>query len=422
MAKRRKEKDEEEEKPFKLPKFDEEAFLKRERRNIKATFISFLFGFLMALICFAFWALMGSENAFRWELVLLVAVADAAFLRYIFIRLGIDLSDFQRKNWFGSYATYFISWLIIFIVLVNPPFYDDEDPRIEIAVLPEIQETGGNVLLIAKITDNVGIDQSSLSLDITDPDGNSTVLAPIEFDYDDIMVTYTFQNSENKTGDFDYSLTVKDVNGQEQTKTGSFEYKRSTMEITSSRFDNITSGDYIKIEVDPDVYSKSFRVYYKLNDGEEINVNRKYKDIKAEYETSPELKGWSENSKFNMTLFVEVSYYFTNIPKKYTNIIKHNEIYEFSTTQGSNIGDEDSPVPWNWSRSPKNQPEPLLNFDNVDADNDDEFDEDELKNKHLLPRPIVVQAPGFETIIFLISLAAFVLIFKYKKKNRSNQK
>ena len=41
MAKRRKEKDEEEDKPFKLPKFDEEAFLKRERRNVKSTFISF---------------------------------------------------------------------------------------------------------------------------------------------------------------------------------------------------------------------------------------------------------------------------------------------------------------------------------------------------------------------------------------------
>ena len=98
MAKRRKEKDEEEEKPFKLPKFDEEAFLKRERRTIKATFISFLFGFLMALICFAFWALMGKENALRWELVLLVAVVDAVFLRYIFTRFGIDTTEFQRKN------------------------------------------------------------------------------------------------------------------------------------------------------------------------------------------------------------------------------------------------------------------------------------------------------------------------------------
>ena len=66
------------------------------------------------------------------------------------------------------------------------------------------------------------------------------------------------------------------------------------MDITSSRFKNITSGDDITIEVDEDIYSKSFRVYYKLNDGEEINVDRKYKDIKAEYETSPKFKGWSD--------------------------------------------------------------------------------------------------------------------------------
>jgi len=416
MAKRRKEKDEEEEKPFKLPKFDEEAFLKRERRNIKATFISFLFGFLMALICFGFWALMGKENALRWELVLLVAVIDAVFLRYIFNTFGIDVTEFQRKNWFGSYATYFVTWLIIFIVLVNPPFYDDEKPRIDIAVLPEIQELGGDILIVAKITDNVGIDTSSLSLDIIEPDGNSTIISPGSFDYDEIIITFTFENSENKLGDFDYILTAKDNNGQDKKQTGSFTYKKSVMEITSSRFENITSGDDITIEVEEDISTENFRVYYKLNDGEEINVNRKYKDITAEYETSPEFKGWSENNKFDMALFVEVSHYFTNVPKKYVNIIEHNEIYEFSTTQGSNIGSEDPPVQWNWSKSPKaNKQNNLLNYDTYNP-------EKNIKKQILLPYPETIQAPGFETIVFLISLAAVVLIFKYKKKNRSNPK
>ncbi|KYK24122.1 hypothetical protein AYK21_01760 [Thermoplasmatales archaeon SG8-52-2] len=416
MAKRRKEKDEEEEKPFKLPKFDEEAFLKRERRNIKATFISFLFGFLMALVCFGFWALMGRENPFRWELVLLVAVVDAVFLRYILVRFGIDLSDFQRKNWFGSYATYFVTWLIILIVLTNPPFYDDEDPRMEIAVLPEIQEPGGDILVVAKITDNVGIDKSSLSLEITEPDDNITILSVSNYDYEDIIVIFTYQNSENKLGDFDYILTAKDVNGQERKETGSFTYKNNAMEITSSRFENITSGDDITIEVEEDISPANFRVYYKIDDSEEINVNRKYKDIKAEYETSPEYEGWSENSKFNLTLFVEVSHYFTNVPEKYSNIVEHTKTYKFSTTQGSNIGDEESPVPWNWSKSPQeNKENNLLNYDDYNKNKDP-------KKQILLPYPETVQAPGFETVIFLISLAAVVLIFKYKKKNRSNQK
>jgi hypothetical protein len=74
MAKRRKEGTEEEEKfDFQIPKFDEEAFIKRERRNIKTLFIAFLFGLLIAVICFGFWAAMG-ENFLRWELILLVGV------------------------------------------------------------------------------------------------------------------------------------------------------------------------------------------------------------------------------------------------------------------------------------------------------------------------------------------------------------
>ena len=41
MAKKRREKTDEEEIDFKIPKFDEEKFLKRERRNIRTLFISF---------------------------------------------------------------------------------------------------------------------------------------------------------------------------------------------------------------------------------------------------------------------------------------------------------------------------------------------------------------------------------------------
>ena len=87
MAKRRKEKDEQEDKPFKLPKFDEEKFLKRERRNIKSTFLAGLFGILMAVICFAFWALMGSETGLRWALVLMVAIVDAISVSYTHLTL-----------------------------------------------------------------------------------------------------------------------------------------------------------------------------------------------------------------------------------------------------------------------------------------------------------------------------------------------
>ena len=80
MAKRRKEKTEEEEIDFKFPKFDEEGFLRRERRNIKTTFISFLFGVVIAIISFGFWILL-SGNTWRWLLVLLFGVFTASWLK-----------------------------------------------------------------------------------------------------------------------------------------------------------------------------------------------------------------------------------------------------------------------------------------------------------------------------------------------------
>ena len=90
MAKRRKEKDEEEDKPFKIPKFDEKAFLKRERRNIKTSFISFLFGGFMALICFGFWLLMGNDVPLRWELVFLVGIVNADII--------LNIPDFKAAE------------------------------------------------------------------------------------------------------------------------------------------------------------------------------------------------------------------------------------------------------------------------------------------------------------------------------------
>ncbi|UCH72490.1 MAG: hypothetical protein JSW62_02785 [Thermoplasmatales archaeon] len=416
MANRRKEKDEEEDKPFKIPKFDEKAFLKREKRNIKTSFISFLFGCFMALVCFGFWVLMGKDAPLRWELVFLVGFINAVFLRHIFTRLNIDLADFGRKNWFGSYAIYFFTWLIVFIVLVNPPFYDDEIPHIDIAVLPEIQEPGGDIKIVAKISDNVGIDKDSIHIEIYDPNDNMTEFKPGEFDHDDLIAIFTYENPENLVGTFNYVITAFDTSGLIRNKRGSFTYKDSVMEITSSRFNNITSGDDITIEVDEEVSSKNFRVYYKLNDDEDISVNRKYKDIKAEYVTSPEYKGWEEFSSYNMSLFIEVSYYFENVFEKYSNIIEHTETYNFSTTQGSSIGDEDPPVPWNWSKPyNENRKENLLNYDKYS-------DTKDVKDQVLLPYPTRVQAPGFELIVFLVSLIVVLLIFKKRKKNKSNQK
>jgi len=391
MAKRRKEKDEEEDKPFKIPKFDEKEFIRKEKINIKSTVISFLFGILLAIICFGFWALMG-QNELRWYLVLLVAVFNASFLRYIYIRLNIDTKDFTKKNWFSSYAIYFFSWLIVLIVLVNPPFYDGEPPRIELIKLPGYQEPGGDVMIYAKITDNTGIDKSNIDFQLTYPDGTST---NPDFTYENNVFEYRFDYDKDGPNNFtddisyDFSLSVTDDSTHSSKIEDSFTYSKNTITIpdplgvTTSPGPKIGYAQTIKIDVDTQVN----RVYYTVNGGNEINATL---DDDGYYISSAKMKGWPKDQNVTINVTAELIYYFENHIVdnefvKYTNTINDTQTYYFSVTDDPNVATEDIP---------------------------------EIK----LPGPRIKQAPGFELLAFIASLAAVVLIFKYKKKNRSNQK
>ena len=98
MAKRRKEGAEVEESlDFQIPKFDEEGFMKKERRNIKTLFISFLFGLLIAVICFGFWVLLDG-SFLRWELVLLVGVVNSVWIKYLFVSIPSWPSMAKRRK------------------------------------------------------------------------------------------------------------------------------------------------------------------------------------------------------------------------------------------------------------------------------------------------------------------------------------
>jgi hypothetical protein len=381
MSKRRKEGETEEDKPFKVPKFDEAAFFKKEKRNIKTSFISFLFGCFMAVICFGFWVLIG-KNGLRWELVLLVAVINSVFIRYIFVKLKIDLDDFGRKNWFSSFAIYFFTWLIVLIVLVNPPFYDDENPLIDMVVIPEMQEPGGDVMILAKITDNSGMDKDKIRFELTLPDGDMTMP---DFSYANNLFNYTFIGPSNITGEetYNYTLEVEDSSGHKSIRKGSFTYSNDTIRLAlPSSGDTVRAANDIKFYVGADVN----RVFYTIN-GKEINATKSDRY----YVTNPEFKGWiagEENATINV--YAEKIYYFENYREEgeyvnFVNKITDTESYYFIVADESTIGQEDSP---------------------------------EIS----LPGPRYTATPGFEAILFVISLIAVVLILKYRKNNKKNKK
>ncbi len=377
MAKKRKEKTEEE-LDFKLPKFDEEKFLKREHRNIKTLFISFLFGSVIALISFSFWSLL-SGSTFRWELILLLGVFNMPWLKYLFLKLDIDLTDFGRNGWFGSYAIYIFTWLIVLIILVNPPFYDEEKPRVDIVVLPGMQEPGGTVSIVAHIIDNVGVKKQDISFTLLDPDGKQIAA---DFTFDDNIFRYTHESPDNLTGDntYTFKITAKDVSGHITEEEGSFRYSNDAIKLAEPIGATIAPGPAVTYSTDIkfDVGSDVIRFYYTVDDGDEINIT-KGDDF---YVTSPKYEGWVKNKNVTVKSYAEVIYYFTNYPLQFNNTIVDYESYYFKVSDAIEIGGEKPP---------------------------------EIS----LPGPRYVGAtPGFEVIVFILSLIVVALIFKYRKKDK----
>jgi hypothetical protein len=411
MAKRRKEGAEEEELDFQIPKFDEEGFLKRERRNIKTMYLSFLFGLLIAVICFGFWVLMG-ENFLRWELVLLVAVVNSVWLRYLFLRLHIDLTDFGRKGWLSTFATYFMTWILLFIMLVNPPFYDAEPPHIEAVVLPGMQEPGGSILIVANVIDNVGVSSSGITFTVVSPNG--TQMTP-QFQYESNIFQYRFDNPQGLLGRFNYTLVVSDKNGLKTESHGSFIYADDVILLTTpvngaqllsyTPIELKVNGDVytpLSFKIGNDVYADDFRVYYTVNNGNQINVSRQDENNREDYRTTAEYVGWHPGESVNFTAFVEVSYYFVNNPTPFNNTIRDTTTYQFTTNASDmKIGTKTDLIPPShlYALHATQQPSNTLNY-------------------YLPVARSMPATPGFEVVVFVLALAVVLIVVKKRKKQK----
>ncbi|UCH72174.1 MAG: hypothetical protein JSW62_01100 [Thermoplasmatales archaeon] len=377
MAKKRKGKEEDEELDFNIPKFDEEKFLKKERQNIKTVFISSLFGIFMAIVCFGFWILLKESGDLRWTLILLVAVVNSVFLRYFFIRFNFDLTTFGKKGWFSSYAVYFFSWLLILMVLVNPPFYDAESPHVEVLILPDMQEIGGTIKIVARISDNAGV--QNIDFILTYPD--DTMHSITDFAFEDDIFMYTYEGPENLTGEGTYSfkINVTDINGHTTEEEGFFIYANDAIKLAEpigadiAPGPSVTYSTTIKFDVGTDVS----RFYYVIDNINSINVTK----VGDFYETYPKFNGWVKNKNVTLKACADVIYYFENRNQQFNNTILDSDIYYFNVSGAIEIGAEEPP----------------------------EID---------LPKYQPIQVPGFEMIIFIISFIAVILVFKYRKRDR----
>jgi hypothetical protein len=250
---------------------------------------------------------------------------------------------------------------------------------VDVAVLPNMQEYGGTVKIVAKITDNTEISKSDIVFTI---DGQ--VVPTENYEYENFIFEYTHDCPNNLTEETTYNFELKavDSNSKSTVKTGSFSFSNNTIILAEpENYDSIDANDDIRFKVDADIS----RVYYVIDDESELNTSAGERE--NYWVTYPEYEGWPDeyNKTVKVDVRAEVVYYFKNYPIRFNNTIVNNESYYFIIDDEDDVG-EKTPI------------------------------------KVSMPQPEFVQVPGFETIMFLISIIAVVFILKYKKKDKKNKK
>ncbi len=158
---------------FLPPDFDEDAFIHKEMVSYKTTVILFLWGILAALVSWGIFAGIGGAKS-GWSLGLLVCALMGGLLKWIFPRFKADIKHFGRREWLGTAALFFFTWLSFFILAINPPISDYAPPRVAIYAAPPVQQSGGDVTLDLFFEDNERVADYLMQLklgpnDLTDP-------------------------------------------------------------------------------------------------------------------------------------------------------------------------------------------------------------------------------------------------------------
>jgi len=150
---------------FKFPEFDEKEFLREEIRDSKAIIASALMALPMAAVA----AIMTA--AIHPTAGIVMGLAGFGAIYFLFKFLFKDLSGFKIKHWLMTMGGYFLTFLALWILLINPPFMDLSGPVIEkpqyTTALPDFTAVQNDLIdlpdgtvdwiIRVRVADNVGL-------------------------------------------------------------------------------------------------------------------------------------------------------------------------------------------------------------------------------------------------------------------------
>ncbi|UCH88714.1 MAG: hypothetical protein JSV49_10750 [Thermoplasmata archaeon] len=243
MAKKRRQKiEKKEDYVFKKPDFPKDEFVRNELRSAKATVIAFFFGILIALISHGF---LRALDDFRVGAIL--GIFAMAALPFVFNALKMDMGDFEKKSWLGVFATYFFTWLMISILISNPPIYDRAEPAIRDITLEQLNENitnnqtfynwvgadsaEGNFFfyenhsfrIIVVIWDNYKLNTNTIKCELMRVGGGEYTAEAEDMGNDKFSFEFKKGSQRMPKGDYEYLITAKDKAGNTAEERGKFQ-------------------------------------------------------------------------------------------------------------------------------------------------------------------------------------------------------
>lgn len=129
--KRKKEKAAKEEYEFRPPDFDEKEFLKKELTDTKTLIWTVLYAVLFGVT--AGMIMLASEDLLG--VAFMMGIAGIVSLKYFYPLIKVDIKSFQKKNWLGNTATFFFTFLAIWVLVLNVPISDHARPAVENVII-----------------------------------------------------------------------------------------------------------------------------------------------------------------------------------------------------------------------------------------------------------------------------------------------
>ncbi len=115
MAKKRRKGEKEEEYEFIPPEFDEKSFLLKDIEGTKTQLFSAALAVVFGIIAFAL-------SIISPLLGLVALVGGIVFMQYSYGLIKVNKDDIDKKTKIGNVALFFLLFLGVWILLLNPPF------------------------------------------------------------------------------------------------------------------------------------------------------------------------------------------------------------------------------------------------------------------------------------------------------------